>query len=195
VSDADPRPRPRRSRNVPESGPMLPAGVSVFELEPHRDERGAFVELFRVSWRPGVAPAQWNAVASAANVLRGVHVHWRHTDYLTVISGRMVLGLHDLRESSGTGGLGASVALDGDAPAALVIPPGVAHGFYFSEPSVHVYAVSHEWDPDDELGCRWNDPGLGIAWPCSEPLLSERDRSLGTLSELRESVQAALVAH
>ena len=69
------------------------------------------------------------------------------------------------------------VELIADAPLALSIPPGVAHGFYFDESSLHVYAVSHEWDPSDELGCRWDDPDLGIAWPCSAPLISGRDRS------------------
>jgi dTDP-4-dehydrorhamnose 3,5-epimerase len=71
------------------------------------------------------------------------------------------------------------------APAALVIPVGVAHGFYFHEPSIHVYAVSHEFDPLDELGCRWDDPDLDIAWPCTKPRISVRDRNLGSLRELR----------
>ena len=103
-------------------------------------------------------------------------------------------GLHDLREGSETEGAGYVVQLDAEAPAALAIPPGVAHGFYFHEPSLHVYAVSHEWDPTDELGCRWDDPALGIAWSCSKPLISDRDRDLGPLSALRDAWRAALAA-
>ena len=173
---------------------MLPDGVELHRLEPHADARGAFTELFRDSWGLGVAPVQWNAVRSEANVLRGVHAHWRHADYLTVVSGRATIGLHDLREGSPTEGLGTAVELEADAPAALAIPTGVAHGFYFHEPSIHVYAVSHEWDPSDELGCRWNDPELRISWPCTDPLLSERDRNLDPLNELRVAWRAALVA-
>lgn len=164
---------------------LLPEGVALLPLEPHVDERGVFTELFRTSWDVGVAPVQWNAVRSEANVLRGVHAHLRHADYLTLVVGRATIGLHDLRPGSLTEGLGAAVELDAREPGALVIPVGVAHGFYFHEPSVHVYAVSHEFDPADELGCRWDDPGLGIEWPCREPLLSPRDRELGSLSELR----------
>ena len=75
-----------------------------------------------------------------------------------------------------------------------MIPVGVAHGFYFhSERSVHVYAVSHEFDPADELGCRWDDPELDIVWPCSAPLISSRDKTLGSLSDLRAVWRAALV--
>lgn len=164
---------------------MLPSGVSIVPLAPHADDRGVFTELFRTSWETGVAPVQWNGVRSRENVLRGVHVHRRHADYLTLVQGRATIGLHDLRPGSQTEGLGATVDLAADVPAALVIPVGVAHGFYFHEPSIHVYAVSHEFDPADELGCRWDDPGLGIDWPCTAPLISSRDRDLGSLDEVR----------
>ncbi len=173
---------------------MLPDGVALHRLEPHADARGVFTELFRDSWGLEVAPVQWNVVRSEANVLRGVHAHWRHADYLTVVAGRATIGLHDLREGSPTEGLGTAVELIADAAAALAIPTGVAHGFFFHEPSIHIYGVSHEWDPSDELGCRWDDPALGITWPCAAPLLSERDRDLGPLSELRDAWRAALVA-
>ena len=173
---------------------VLPNGVELHQLEPHADSRGVFTELFRDSWGLPVAPVQWNAVRSEANVLRGVHAHWQHADYLTVAVGSASIGLHDLREGSPTEGSGYFVQLDAAAPAALAIPPGVAHGFYFHEPSLHVYAVSHEWDPADELGCRWDDHALDIAWPCSEPLISERDRELGPLSALRDAWRAALAA-
>lgn len=166
---------------------MLPDGVVLVPLTPHPDDRGIFTELHRVSWNTGVAPAQWNAVSSEPNVLRGVHVHRRHADYLTLVSGRATIGLHDLRPGSPTEGLGTTVELDASSPSGLVIPVGVAHGFYFREASIHVYAVSHEFDPADELGCRWDDPELAIEWPCAEPLISPRDRDLGSLSDLRRT--------
>ena len=128
---------------------MLPAGVTLVALTPHADERGVFTELYRSSWEPGVEPVQWNAVRSEANVLRGVHVHRRHTDYLTVVSGLATIGLHDLRPGSPTEGVATTLRLEPSEPAALVLPVGVAHGFYFHEPSIHVYAVSHEFDPAD----------------------------------------------
>jgi dTDP-4-dehydrorhamnose 3,5-epimerase len=173
---------------------VLPEGVAVHPLEPHADERGVFTELFRDSWGLPVAPVQWNAVRSEPNVLRGVHAHWRHADYLTVVAGRATIGLHDLREGSPTEGVGTVVELAAASPSALTIPTGVAHGFYFHEPSIHVYAVTHDWDPADELGCRWDDPDLEISWPCTDPSLSQRDRSLGSLSELRAAWHEALAA-
>src|SRR5262249_4911308 len=109
------------------------AGVAIVPLTPHADGRGTFTELYRGSWETGVPPVQWNAVHSSANVLRGVHVHRRHADYLTVVSGRATVGLHDLRPGSPTNGEGRIVELAAATPSALVIPQGVAHGFYFHE--------------------------------------------------------------
>ena len=166
------------------AGDLLPDGVRLRPLQPHADERGVFTELFRDEWRAGVAPVQWNAVSSRAGVLRGVHVHPRHSDYLTLVSGRATVGLRDLRRASPTAGRCALVAMEGGAPAALTIPNGVAHGFLFHEPSLHVYAVSHAWDPADELGCRWDDPDLGLAWPFAPALVSARDLALPPLATL-----------
>jgi dTDP-4-dehydrorhamnose 3,5-epimerase len=155
--------------------PFLPAGTLLRPLEPHLDERGSFTELYRDEWRTGVMPIQWNAVRSEAGVLRGVHVHLRHDDYLTVPVGRAAVGLRDLRRGSPTEGVSALVELGEKRPAALVVPHGVAHGFYFLEPSMHVYAVSEYWDLSDELGCRWDDPELEIPWPVRSARVSERD--------------------
>jgi dTDP-4-dehydrorhamnose 3,5-epimerase len=159
----------------------------VHPLHSYADERGTFTELFREEWDTGVRPVQWNAVASQEGVLRGVHVHARHADFLTVVQGRAAVGLCDLRDDSPTPGASACVELSAGAMAAIVIPPGVAHGFLFLEPSVHVYAVTHYWDLDDELGCHWADPELGIAWPREPTLVSERDAAAGSLADLRAS--------
>lgn len=158
-------------------------------LEAHADERGVFTELYRAEWEIGTTPLQWNAVRSDAGVLRGVHVHIRHDDYLTVSLGRAVVGLRDLRRDSPTEGLSALVELSGNEPASLVIPRGVAHGFYFLEPSLHVYAVTEYWNQDDELGCHWSDPKLEIRWPDESPRVSERDARSQPLRALLEELE------
>lgn len=150
----------------------------------HRDDRGCFTEVFRACWNTGMEPLQWNLVSSQANVLRGVHVHLVHDDYLTLVSGRAVIGLRDLRPGSETEGLATLVEMSGDEMSALTIPVGVAHGFCFLEPSVHAYAVSHYFSPADEFGCRWDDPALGITWPVEDPRVSPRDREAPSLEEL-----------
>lgn len=172
------------------SGP-LPAGVALHELRPHDDERGRFTEIYRREWDTAIAPVQWNAVQSAARVLRGVHVHPVHADYLVLVTGAVTIGLRDLRDGAPEDGAGVTVDLAGDTPMALEIPPGVAHGFLHREPSLHIYAVSHYWDPADELGVRWDDPDLAIPWPEIEPLVSPRDEELPSLDVLRQQIADA----
>ena len=167
----------------------LPAGVRLLPLEMNRDDRGVFTEVFRRSWDIGVEPVQWNFVTSQAGVLRGVHVHVRHVDYLIVLEGRASIGLRDLRRGSPTEGTAALVEMTGDELMALTTPPGVAHGFYFHEPSAHIYAVSQYWDVADEFGCHWADGDLEIPWPCQSPLLSERDATAPPLSELMAALE------
>jgi dTDP-4-dehydrorhamnose 3,5-epimerase len=117
-------------------------------------------------------------------------VHVTHDDYLTVVRGRATIGLADLRGDSPTAGLACCVVLEAAEPAAIAIPHGVAHGFLFQEPSTHIYGVTHYWDPADELGCRWDDPALGIPWPAGvRPLLSERDATLPSLAALRRELR------
>lgn len=153
----------------------LPAGVRLQPITRHDDARGSFSEIFRSEGSAGIDPIQWNVVSSEAGVLRGVHVHVRHDDYVVVVHGSATIGLRDLRPWSPTHGSTALVELRRERLGGLTIPWGVAHGFYHREPSIFVLGVSEYFDPEDELGCRWDDPRLGIPWPVSEAQLSRRD--------------------
>lgn len=163
-------------------------GVHVIALDEHVDDRGKFTEIFRSEWGLDIAPVQWSCVRSDSGVLRGVHVHLRHVDYLLLPQGCAEFGLQDLRPGSPTEHVAHTFTMNGASLSGLVIPPGVAHGFYFLEPSIHIYAVSHYWDPADELGCRWDAPGLTIPWSVTEPQLSERDAALPPLDELKAMI-------
>jgi dTDP-4-dehydrorhamnose 3,5-epimerase len=167
----------------------LPAGVALHPLQTHGDDRGTFTELFREEWPTGVRPVQWNVVRSQPRVLRGVHVHVVHADYLTVVEGHATVALRDLRRDSPTSGETALVELRADAMAAIVIPVGVAHGFSFHAPSVHVYAVTAYWSTADELGCHWADPGLELDWEPEAPHLSPRDDAAGSLDDLLQELE------
>jgi dTDP-4-dehydrorhamnose 3,5-epimerase len=171
------------------SAPMqLPSGVSLTPLPDTFDQAGGMTELYRQDWQLDVVPIQWNFVCSRANTLRGVHVHVTHYDYLCVLRGEMLLALHDMRTHSPTYRLTVQLRLSDRIPRSVVIPPGVAHGFYFASETSYFYAVSHYWEPADELGCRWDDPELGFSWPTTSPLLSPRDAAAAPYSELMQTL-------
>lgn len=175
-------------------GPTPPAreptgvtGVDLLWLTPQDDQRGCFLELVRNAWLEPHVPLQWNLVVSGPSVLRGMHWHESHTDYLAVVGGELLVALADLRIGSPTEGAHELLRLALGRPAVLAIPVGVAHGFWTACSSAVLYGVTRYWDPYDEFGVWWNDPALGIAWPpeVREPVLSERDRTLPRLGEGR----------
>ena len=155
----------------------------------HADHRGELTELFRAEWQTGPTPVQWNFGRSQPNVLRGVHVHPRHDDYLIVLQNRMAVGLQDLRRDSPTHNLASMVELEGSCLSAIHIPHGVAHGFYCPSEALYVYGVTSYWDPLDELRCRWDDPELGLRWPTDAPVLSAADTAAGTLSAMKRDLE------
>ena len=168
----------------------LPAGAFVRDLVPRGDDRGVLTELYRADWGSLPVPNQWNLVRSSPNALRGVHIHQEHEDYLIVLEGTMLLGLHDLRKDQPTYGRSALVDLRGEKLQAAFVPIGVLHGFYFAEAATYVYGLTRCWTPADDLGCRWNDPDLELAWPVKKPLLSERDAKAPSLADLKKLLAA-----
>jgi dTDP-4-dehydrorhamnose 3,5-epimerase len=167
-----------------------PPGVQLTRLTTHADDRGWVTEIYRQAWPTEVNPVQWNASSSQAGILRGVHVHLRHTDYLVVLSGNATVGMRDLRPGANSAGFTVDLVAGeaGEGLQALAIPPRVAHGFLFHEPTIYVCGVSEYFDPSDELGCRWDDEELGIPWPRDDASFSERDAGLPSLSDLRQTL-------
>ena len=53
-----------------------------------------------------------------------------------------------------------------------------------SETSEITYKCSNIYHPKYEQGIRWNDSDIGIEWPGTEPVLSERDINLPMLHSL-----------
>lgn len=168
-------------------------GVRLGTLTRSVDTRGSFRELWRASaYGPDERFVQANVSASAAGVVRGLHLHRRQLDRWIVASGRAFVALVDVRpmldpvDPSPTPLVETRVLETDDW---VDIPIGVAHGFLALEPLDLLYLVTNEYDGTDELGFAWDDPLAAIAWPATgtpdgRPILSERDRANPTLSEL-----------
>ena len=162
------------------------ANVLVRPLQIHVDVRGSFLETYRRDWLPEGARemVQSNISRSKAGVLRGPHFHRHQADYWVVLEGRAFVGLIDLREAAHSEGARQQLILDSTEPQGLYIPPGVAHGFYAETDVVLQYMVDAYYDGADEFGIAWNDPDLGITWPTTDPILSDRDRANPSLAQV-----------
>jgi len=161
-------------------------GVKHVGVEVHGDSRGGFAETFRKTWFPerDWSEVQINLATSRAGVLRGLHYHFRQIDYWWLVSGRVRVGLYDLRCGSPTEGVRETVGLDAAAPAGLFIPAGVAHGYLALTDIAICYLVDRYFDGSDERGVAWNDPEIAMPWGVLAPILSARDASNPRLREI-----------
>ena len=68
----------------------------------------------------------------------------------------------------------------------MYIPEWCAHGFcVMSDHAEVVYHTSAEYSPEHEAGIMWNDPAIGITWPVTDPIVSERDTQWPLLAGVR----------
>ena len=167
-------------------------GVQTVPLQAFGDDRGRFMETFRVEWFPGVNwdRLQSNRSDSAAGVLRGLHYHFKQVDYWLAVRGTIRVGLVDLRRSSPTYLQSASIDMGEDNLLGLFIPEGVAHGFAALTACTLMYIVNNYYDGGaDEFGIAWNDPQANINWGLADPALSQRDQGNPLIANIPPAAQ------
>jgi dTDP-4-dehydrorhamnose 3,5-epimerase len=160
--------------------------VKIIEPKVFGDERGFFLETFRVDWfKTNVADVtfvQDNHSKSSHGILRGLHYQLTQTQgkLVRVTSGEVYDVAVDMRKSSPTFGQHVGVVLSGDNKKQLWVPEGFAHGFYvMSESAEFVYKCTNYYAPEHEVSLLWNDPALAIEWPLVDgviPNLSAKDK-------------------
>ncbi len=168
----------------------LPEGVLLKPIECHSDSRGWVTEIHRENWEPYFNATQWNVFFSRKNTLRGVHLHHQRTDYVFIAQGNVRVGMKDVRAHSATADFSCMISLSEAVPQILMIPPGVAHGFFSETENIMVLGMNYGWEMKDELGCSWNDPDLEMVWPCDQPILSERDINACSYKKMKEYYHA-----
>jgi dTDP-4-dehydrorhamnose 3,5-epimerase len=130
---------------------------------------------------------QDNHSRSLPNVLRGIHL--QHTPnqgkLVGAIRGRVWDVAVDLRKNSPTYKRYVAHELSDANGQLLWIPAGFGHGFCVmgDAPADLLYKVTAAYNPKGESGIRYDDPELAIAWPVTNPILSERDKALPFLKD------------
>ena len=153
----------------------------LIEPEVHGDERGFFVETFRKCWMEELGIelefVQQNHSRSSGRVLRGIHMQAGQAKLVRCARGRIWDVAVDLRPDSPTYRRWEGYELDDVSHRQLLVPDGFGHGFcVLGDGADVVYALSAYYDPERERGVAWDDPEIGIEWPISDPILSERDQ-------------------
>lgn len=160
------------------------------------DERGWFYEVYKeAAFRDKNIPyrfVQENQSFSKKNVVRGLHLQlapYAQAKLVTVLKGKALDVVVDLRPDSGTFRKVYYCLLDDVRKNMLMVPDGFAHGFAALEDTIFFYKCSNVYNKEAERGIVWNDPDLNINWEVKNPIVSEKDRQLPALEEfLRKSV-------
>ena len=161
--------------------------VKIIEPKTFGDERGFFLETFRMDWFKNecadVVFVQDNHSKSIQGILRGLHYQMEQTQgkLVRVVSGEVYDVAVDMRKNSPTYGKWVGVTLSAENKRQLWVPAGFAHGFYVtSESAEFVYKCTDYYHPESEVSVKYDDPTLNIDWPLvngENPSLSGKDEA------------------
>lgn len=159
-------------------------GLFVVRWPTHGDDRGFFRQTHQrdeLAEALGRTPqlVQSNHARSAPGVLRGFHVEpWDKLVY--VARGTAFCAIADVRPDSPTFGEVATFLL-GDPPGErirLYVSEGLANAYaVIGDAEVdYLYDVTATWSPGVERQVTpYDDPDLAVAWPVSDPIVSDID--------------------
>jgi len=166
--------------------------VKILEPKVFGDHRGYFMESYNKKLFAELGLdyhfVQDNqSLSREVGVIRGLHFQLNPKAQLKLV--RAVRGVIydvvvDIRKGSPTYGKWTGVILSEYNNRQLLVPKGFAHGFCTLVPDCIVaYKVDEFYSPEHDGGILWNDPALGIDWPTSAPILSDKDTKHPTLAE------------
>lgn len=161
------------------------AGAWLVEPESRGDERGFFSRLwcrdeFAARGLNGNFVQCNNSFSRSRGTLRGLHYQappHAEAKLVSCVRGRIFDVIVDLRHDSPTCRNWFGRELTEDNRLMIYVPEGCAHGYLTLEDASEViYPVTAAYHADLERGLRWDDPAIGIEWPISPSVLSQKDR-------------------
>lgn len=165
-------------------------GVVVVVPEIFQDERGFFIEAFRTDQFKALGlPTEFvqdNHSKSAKGVVRGLHFQWEPPmgKLMRVTAGAAFLVAVDIRKGSPSLGQWVGVEASTENRRCVWAPAGFARGFCaLAEGTEIQYKCTGLYNGRAESAIRWNDSEIGVNWPMTDVIVSDKDRKARTLGE------------
>ncbi|SDS29219.1 dTDP-4-dehydrorhamnose 3,5-epimerase [Paenibacillaceae bacterium GAS479] len=160
-------------------------GVLIVETDVFGDNRGFFTESYNEQkFRQAGIEHNFiqdnHSLSQEPGTLRGLHYQLSpkaQTKLVRCISGAIYDVVVDLRKQSSTFGQWQGFILSEANKRQLLVPKGFAHGFCTLTANTQVmYKVDEYYSKEHDRGIRWDDPELGIDWPTTKVMLSDKDK-------------------
>jgi len=156
-------------------------GLLILEPTVFADERGYFFESFRQLPELPIF-IQDNQSLSKYGTIRGLHMQkqpYSQAKLVRVLKGKVLDVAVDVRPNSPTYGKYLTIELSEENKKQLFIPENFLHGFsVLSDEAVFFYKVNKYYNKESETGVVYNDQTLNIDWKISNPIVSEKDKTL-----------------
>ncbi len=175
--------------------------VLIVENEFFQDDRGFFIEVYQRDMfsqhsARGLPSefVQLNHSRSAKGVIRGLHFQWDPPmgKLMRVTRGEAFLVAVDIRPGSPTLGRHETLVASDRNRLQFWAPASFARGFaVLSDYAEIEYLTTGTYNQAAESGIRWDDSGIGIAWPVADPILSRKDTEAQSLSEWLQRPEAS----
>ena len=158
--------------------------VVLIEPDVMVDHRGFFLESYNSQKMKQIGISEHfvqdnQSLSIESGTIRGLHYQLHpkaQTKLVRVLAGEIFDVVVDIRKDSPTFGQWEGFILNETNKLQLLVPKGFAHGFCTLTPNTQVfYKVDEHYSRELDRGIRWDDPRIGIKWPVSNPILSEKD--------------------
>lgn len=156
-------------------GVLLITPPTVFE-----DFRGGYVETYNrdIYHAAGITQdfCQDDISWSERNVLRGLHGDQETWKLVSCLKGRFYLVVVNNDPASAQYRQWQGFTLSDGNRLQVLIPPKFGNGhLVLSDMAIFHYKQTSNYNRAGQFTLRWDDPKLGLFWPGTSPILSERD--------------------
>ena len=161
-------------------------GLLVLQRKKHKDKRGFLMEMLREETLGKKFKFQILS-KSKKNVLRGLHFQLNkpQAKHITVIKGKILDVVVDLRKKSKTFGKSFSILLTDKNCKSIFIPAGFAHGFLtLDKENIIHYSCTEYRSIGNEYSLSYKDPKLKVKLPKKKFIVTEKDAEAKNLDEL-----------